>query len=91
LNLYSLGNFEDRLEANAFFTNVSRRICLGTFAGAANSTNIGLSKPLFVRIDDQPIVVEGEVEERSLPFCRGSIILIVFGVLDELVDESGIF
>jgi hypothetical protein len=89
--MHSPCNLENGLEANAFLTNVTVNVGFGALADIANGRDIRCAEAVLIRIDDDLIFRQPEAERRNLSIFVSNTVTVVFGILDELIDESGIF
>jgi hypothetical protein len=91
LNVHSPCNLENGLEPNAFLADVTVNTGFCALTDTANGRDIRRAEAVLIRIDDNLILGQGKAECRELSFLLSSIVAVVFGVLDELVDESSFF
>lgn len=89
--MHSPCNLKNGLEANAFLANVTPNAGFCALTDTANGRDICRAEAVLIRMDDDLIFGQGEAEFRGLSFLLSNIVTAVFSVLDELVDESGIF
>lgn len=77
-------------EPNALFADVALDGFLGTFPGATYCSYVTLLKTVLVGVDLYHVWVYAKADKRLSTFANGLGIVVVFCILDQLIEEPGI-
>ena len=85
------GDFEDRLETDAFLSNVTLRKCLCALTSGTDGINIRLRKTILVGVYHYPVLIHAEMQERRFRSNIGDSVLVIFSILGQFIDKAGVF
>lgn len=91
LNMHFRGHPKQGLETNALLSYESRRRSLCAIASTANSLNILWLESIFVGANDDFLRVQLKIYKRFRVVISRDVVLVVFGILNELKYEAGVF